>query len=396
MFILLLLGGLSFGMLQEGLAERGAVRLDETRWRALEIAEMGLLKAEMELRANVDADGDGLGVVAGDFGGGRYETTATEVDPTGGLWRVTASGTHGLSRRRLETGVRVTQRGLWQHAMFGKTSVTMSGNSWTDSYDSSKGSYASQKVHVDALGAYAGLQGHVGSNGQITLSGGAIRGDAIPGPLSITKPSGGAIIYGDTAPRSAPYDAADPPYADFAAAWAKNDNLSVNVSGSGVSYNAATGVLSASGGAPITLPGGTFIYNTLKMSGGGTLYVTGPTKIYITNYFEISGGGIANLTGKPENCLIFSHPYDFPAGSKHDKKYVKTSGGSNTFFAVYAPTNHYETSGGGDLTGSVVANTIVFSGGSGFHYDEALGKVGGGSADGPTERVYWIELDALP
>ena len=106
--------------------------------------------------------------------------------------------------------------------------------------------------------------------------------------------------------------------------------------------------------------------------GGGNLRVTGPSVIYITNHFEISGGGIVNLTGVPANCIVIAHGHDFPPGSKHDKMTVKTSGG-------------------GTLYGAMIGNTVVLSGGSAFHHDQALLRLGGGGTGAGTERLYWIE-----
>lgn len=387
LLIALLLASTSLVFLDEGLRARAEVSHAEAKLRALAAARAGLLHAEMEILSDDDVDGDGLGTVVGTHRDASFSVTSTDLGSN--RFRLLAVGTKGLARVRIEVGLRKNAGGLFPNAMFGKESVKLTGGSHTDAYDSDKGSWASQVTGIDSEGLpYAQPRGHVGSNGEIVISG-PVRGDAIPGPgFSVDH---GEEAWGSTEPRTEEEIIEDPTFEDFQAAFLDNDNLSIDVSDPKVSYDPDEYILLSGGGAPITLDAGVYIFNTLKMTGGGTLTITGPVRIYITNYFEISGGGIANLSGVPADCLIFGHGYDFPAGSKHDKLYVKTSGGSNTALAIYAPSMHIETSGGGTFFGALVGNTVVYSGGSAFHYDEALGRLGaGGDAGSVREYVRYL------
>lgn len=389
LLVVFLVGTLSMINLEDTLRERRDVDFEESRVRALEIAETGLLKAEMELRGGTDPDGDGLGTLQGDFGGGTYEVTMTLVDASRKQYAAAAAGRYGHAVRRIRVGLKVRQQGLFMDALFGRESVKLTGGSHTDAYDSDLGTWASQVTGTDSTGLpYALAEGHVGSNGEIVLSG-PVRGNAIPGPFDVVDHPEAA--WGDTTPRTEERIIPDPPYADFEAAYLSNDNLGIDVSDPKIDYDPVNMWLTSGGGAPITLPGGTYLFNTLKMTGGGNLRVAGPSTIYITNHFEISGGGIVNLTGIPANCMVIAHPYDFPPGSKHDKMKLLTSGGSATSLVLYGPTFHLEMSGGGTLYGAMIGNTIVISGGSDFHYDKALGRLGNGNAPALTERLYWIE-----
>lgn len=383
-----LLAGTSLMLLDDGLRSRSEVAFTESGMQALAAAEAGLLRAEIEILSGVDVHGDGLGTVSGTVRNAAFEVTATDLGS--GRYKLLAVGRENHARKRIEVGLRKRSGGLFNWAMFGKESVKLTGGSHTDAYDSDLGPWATQVTGTDGKGLlYAIPEGHVGSNGEIVLSG-PVRGDAIPGPGF--EVDHGEEAWGSTTPRTEDEILEDPPFADFQAAFLDNDNLTIDVSNPKVSYDADDMVLLGGGGAPITLNAGTYIFNTLKMTGGGNLIINGAVTIYITNYFEISGGGVANVSGLPADCVIYAHPYDFPAGSRHDKLYVKTSGGSDTALAVYAPTMHLEVSGGGTFYGALAGNTIVFSGGSAFHYDQALGRLGGGG-DAGIEREYVRHID---
>ncbi len=75
----------------------------------------------------------------------------------------------------------------------GINSVTMSGGSYTDSYNSNNGSYTVGSAHNN---------GDVCSNGPIVMSGTptTVNGDAHPGPGSTVTMTGGAKVTGSTTP----------------------------------------------------------------------------------------------------------------------------------------------------------------------------------------------------
>ena len=100
--------------------------------------------------------------------------------------------------------------------------MTLAGNVFADSYDSADGTYSSQAVNVDPCSGetYANANGDIGSNSDVTVTGGVtIFGDVTPGMNgSVTISGGGALIYGSTAPRTEPaefesyeYDPPAPP-----------------------------------------------------------------------------------------------------------------------------------------------------------------------------------------
>ncbi len=392
LMVAILIAGLTLVLLEESVGEVRRVSFAEQRLRALEIAEIGLLRAEMELRSGSDADGDGLGTLTGTVDGGAYEVRSTLLDANERLYKLESRGTRGLAVRRLEAGVRVLPDTYFKHALFAKQSLRLSGHCWSDAFDTRLGTYASQSTNtVSGLhGLVADAGGHLGSNGSIRVTGsGGILGDAIPGPGDVARLNGGAFVAGDTTPRSETLEIADPPYEAFLAAFEANDNHTIDTSSPDISYDATKLVLKGKSGASVQLPGGTYIFHTVDINGSGNLEILGPSVIYITDKFELANGSVRVLGGRTLDCVLYGHGYDFPPRSRRRTLSVRIGSKAATTLAVYAPTFKYVSHGGGDLFGAVVANTIVLTGGAGLHYDRALSAVKSGSVG--SERLYWLE-----
>jgi Flp pilus assembly protein TadG len=242
--------------------------------------------------------------------------------------------------------------------------VVLSGGSYTDSYNSSTGSYS---------GSSAGNQGHVCSDGPITLSSSSfVNGNALPGSGSSVSMSGGSFVTGSTQPRTAPLNL---PPVDFGDSASNNLNTQIPTSDAGaIPYNTSTKEFKLSGGDHVTLAAGTYYFSKFTLSGGSSITVTGPTKIYCVGDFTASGSSIANTTFKPANLQVFC------TGSK-----VDISGGSNFYGTVYAPTSKVvRSSGSNHVFGSLIGKELTLSGGGGAHADLSLGLMNGG-ADGLVE-----------
>ena len=162
LFLVLLLSGLAFGLVQEGLAARTSVGHHESSHQALETAELGLIRGETEIRAQEDLDADGeMGSTAGSVIGGEYEVWVRDDPVSEDRWILTATGRFGPSQRRIEVGVRRWLNAEYVEALFAMEDLTLSNVS-TDAYDSRLGTYASQLVNSDANGTYAELGGKPG------------------------------------------------------------------------------------------------------------------------------------------------------------------------------------------------------------------------------------------
>ena len=402
--MVLLIGGLSTAFLVEGLGERTAIEHRKTSTLALEIAEMGAVRATLEITALSDPDGDGIGTLSGSFSGGDYEAVAVQDATYPDRWRITVRGTYRLSTKRIELGLRRRQDGDWIEGLFARDGLTFNGDISTDSYDSRLGTYASQATNTDTGGTHARLNGHVGSNATIRTTGSAmhVRGNAIPGPLSQVESSGSPTITGDTLPRRDSIDLPDPDLADFQAAMAVNSNADIKVSSGGGTnkngggggkppYDSRTMSLVATGQKIVTLEGGTYFFRDIRLTGGAELRVTSASVIYVTGQFDLGGGTLTNTTGIPANLRVYAHPYALPGGTVSQHSEVSVSGGAGAALAVYAPEVDITVNGDADVYGAMVGRTIKSTGNAYYHYDEALGAFNE-YAKVYVERLYWREL----
>lgn len=392
-FLALAVGGLSLGLLQEGLASRQTLVRNEDSLRALEEAETGLARAEEEISSLVDTAADGIGNLVGPFAGGSYAVTATQDPLLPDRWTLRATGRRGSGVRRIEVGLRRTPNAMFRDALLSNDDLVIGGTNRTDAYDSALGTYVSQAVNLDEGGTYALDGGSIGSNaGIIQLNGSSIyvRGDAIPGPLHTVSESGNPVVTGDTTPRKQELDLPPPPLADFEAALASGDNGSWTLVGGSLAYDAGAASLALSGKGTLTLPGGTYFFSSFTASGNSKVVFEGPTKIYVTGSLDMSGGTVLNASGSPSDLQIYAHPYPLPTGFAPLATTVKLNGGVNAAWALYGPQAEVTIGGGGDVYGSTVAKKITIGGNCFFHYDRALEDVG---LLGPAliERFYWRE-----
>lgn len=224
------------------------------------------------------------------------------------------------------------------YALVGLSWVTLSGNNLT-AYWSSTGA--------------ASTWGTVASNGNITLSGGAmIQGNALPGPGMSVITNGGASVTGSTTPLAAPLSY--PNASAGSAATSNNDALA------GSSWNSGTNDLSIGGGT-LTLPGGVYYFNNFTTSGSGTLSFSGPATVYVTGKVALSGT-ILTAANLPKNLSL----QVIGSGT------VTLSGGGMLYGTVYAPQSDVTISGNGTFYGSIVGDTITGSGASSINYDLSL------------------------
>lgn len=400
-FLVLVMGGFASAMLIEVRAEKQSVDRHETSFEALHAAELGLAKAELELLALVDAETDGIGTVTGSVLAASFETavfgaTSAPSALSDDRWTVTARGEKGHSVRRVEIGVRRRAGGAFMEGMYARDQLTINGDVTTDSFDSRAGTYASQAVNTDSEGNYAGTKGHVGSENIVLLDGSAvyIRGNAIPGYGYELQTTGTPTILGDTLPRTAPLDLPDPTPAEFTAALNSTDNLVVETQATGngqITYSDPTRSVSVKSTETLTLSAGTYFFRDFSLIGAAKLEITGDVKIYITGNLNLGGGGVINSGGSSSALSIIAHPYALPAARPPISSSISISGGSSFIGTVYGPEVNLSLSGSVEYFGAVVGKGIETVGAVNFHYDEALGDLGG-RRKVLLERLYWRDL----
>ncbi len=143
---------------------------------------------------------------------------------------------------------------------------------------------------------------------------------------------------------------------------------------------ATYGDVSVTSGATLTLQSGEYVMNSLKLVGGAIVYVdisSGPVIVYIVSDLDLGGGTVVNDSTQSTNLIFMVGP----AATT-----VKVTGGANAAYALYAPDSDVTVSGGGEIFGAIIGNTITSVGGAQIHYDKALATVSaGGFTCTPTE-----------
>jgi len=239
---------------------------------------------------------------------------------------------------------------IFQWAIFGQTSISLSSSTLVDGYDSAEGPYNP---------ATADSTGDLATNGNASLSSATVKGDV----TAVGTVSGSKNVTGTVTQNA-------PPFPTMPVVTCPTGGYTPSVpTGGGVSYNPATGVLKVSS-TNLTLPAppNQYFFHEVVLSGGGTLTINntgGPhVDIYIEDKLTVSGGGIVNISSTPTHLTVFS------CGASTSSWSI--NGGSGAYFAVYAPTHNVVLSASGDLFGSVVGATVQTQGGYRVHYDMAL------------------------
>ncbi|MDO9309629.1 MAG: CARDB domain-containing protein, partial [Deltaproteobacteria bacterium] len=258
-----------------------------------------------------------------------------------------------------------TSNNIFSAAIFGNSGVTMTGNSYTDSYINSPSSWIRGKYK----------NGDVASNSLqpcgIKMSGGTqvfgklwVGQDGNPAIVGCTN--GGATVSGGSG----------------ALAVAKDMTPKADPAG-GISI----GAIKLSGHGSKTLAAGDYRVSTININGNSTLYLSGPLTLHVDGNFSLSGnssivitsgevtiyqngrklqiscGSIVNTNKTPASLVIYG-----TAGLQT----VDISGNTDLHALVYAPTAVIRLSGGQNTFGSIIGSSVDISGGSSVHYDEGL------------------------
>jgi len=362
--VLSLLGTFSLSVFAKNLASYHASQRTIDRFFAFHEAEGGLDQAIAQLRSNLAYNGQGYT----GFGQGGYDVQVNIPDPAANpnLRRITVNGhapnnvptAYAYERRQVVAHVNFLPASS-NFAVFSDTTIQMSGNAETDSYDSRLGSYQSQEPRDN---------GDIGTNAiqasSVTLSGNVeVGGDAIVGPQgnpsSVIHTTGNAEIEGTTSAATSP------------------TVLNPVVVPSNLTNQ---GNLQLSGNTTVTLGSGTYWYSTISISGNGRLNLTGSATIYVTGNVSISGNGVVTAQNLPTNLTL----------NVSGAQSVSFTGNAKFYAKVYAPDSNFHLSGNGRLFGSVAADSIQQSGNAEVHYDEAL-SAGSGSSTTKSNLLAWVE-----
>lgn len=263
--------------------------------------------------------------------------------------------------------------------------VALTGQILTDSYDSRNGPYDP---------GTAGANGHVFSNGDISMIGGPVgllpvdvRGN-VTAVMSILQLET-VNVTGATTPNAAAVEF--PPVLPCGPPYPPNTGLS------GGFYNRATGILIDVGiNDVITFASGEYCFSAILMAGvNSTLSITGPTRIALTLPSTIVG--IINTTSVPANLRIESSVTSQPPTLPGIIPALQIVGvGGNVSMVINAPQAIVALVGApGVLTpipnffGQIIGGMVPTLVAGQFHYDDSLNS----------PRLYrrgWRELRDYP
>lgn len=247
--------------------------------------------------------------------------------------------------------------------------ISMGGGAYTDSYDSSAGTYAATVQTTD---------GNIGTNGSLALTGNAaINGNAyLPSVVTIgicpiqtfsdTSNEGISGNGGMPIATGSTQTFNDPSYTNPSPALTTITAYTSHVSLAPGNYNN----VQLSAGKTLTLSPGTYNFNSLTLSGNSNITVSPAGKVVIqiagagllVKALDISGGTITNSSGVPANFQIVY------SGSLP----MTLSGGASTAGVVYAPNSAITMSGQAPWYGSLIGRSFNNSGGAAIHYDRSL------------------------
>src|SRR5213078_4135373 len=227
----------------------------------------------------------------------------------------------GTSLNTSTRGVRMEYKpSSRSQALIGISSITMSSSAYSDSYNSSKGAYNA---------ATASKNGSIDSNGNILLSNTVkINGDARPGLGKTVTLKDTASVTGSTMAMST---------------LATYPSVALPVGATSL------GDITMSSGTQ-NIAGGTYLINSLNLSGTAVINWTGPVVLYVKGSYSITGGVVINTyQNNPKNRVINFLPTCPTA----------TWSGTNVCVGdLYGPDTIFNVSGSVQKFGRIIAKSI--------------------------------------
>ena len=275
--------------------------------------------------------------------------------------------------------------------------------------------YAAVSLSPVSYGNTVAINGDLGSNGKIALSGQAVVcGNATPGPgEQVTTANQGHVCSGySTTPAQQPFvlDPVEPKTED---SNARISNIFNGASPSDacttcnkVSWDASTRVLSLSGNSTLTLGGNVYSFCKLTLENSAQLKIAvgAAVKIYIDSPDRCPGGagmgsvtlsnssGLLNLNSSPSALQLYM------IGSPTVPTILDFANAfaSTMLMAIYAPYSTVYLHNSVHITGAVAAQSVPVQNDSSITYDPAVGTITDGVIPAYRSTRNLIECTANP
>ncbi len=366
MGVVLLLTILGSTLLLRTLHENQLSTRSSAQQGAMSLAEASIDRTLCQLRVGQFTD-----LATTSLGGGNY---SAEVAPAGPPLRYRVTG-HGLSvaeKRNLEALVQLTKQSVFQGALFGNTSLTVSGTVVTNSYDSRVAPYNAATAGSNGdVGTNSGLAGAVNITGSIAINGQVMVGAGTSDPNAVVTIAGGtAIITGS------------PPVAPL------QNNIIMSPVSPPAGMPCPDLTITNAGQDPNLAPG-VYCYHNVSVSGGGSLTTNdaGSVTVFVTGAFSASGHTVVGVEANPTQFLMVLTATAGELILEGD-----FTGTTEFYGGIYAPTGEIKIAGSAAVFGSVVADTINLTGNAQVHYDKAMGALEDPTGGYQTALLSWQEL----
>jgi type II secretory pathway pseudopilin PulG len=245
---------------------------------------------------------------------------------------------------------------IFKYAVRAENILYLTNGGVFDAFDSDVAPYSALTADTVA---------NIWANGDMTITKTTVKGNATA-VGAITLGQNGVITGAATSGATAltPLDIIPCPVAGFTP-------TAKVPSGTGINYNSSTGVVTVSGGVTLTLLDTAYFFSSIVLTGNSKLFFPANPRasVILRDSLNAGSGTIVNASASA-SALSFAS-----CGTSSTPAYwALSSGGTASYYSVYAP-NHvvYET-GGGDFYGAVVASVYYATGGGKFHYDAALAR----------------------
>jgi hypothetical protein len=359
-------------MLMRGLSETHLSERSRNQSAAFHLADAGVDQAAINLRTDTLSDD----ILTRTLPMGTSSILA--VVPLGSqLDQVTVRGISVSEQRDVEAVVQLTRQSVFQFALFGAAHVNIGGDTITDSYSSSLGSYGSQ---------VPGKNGDVGTNATgtwgkgITVTGTSlvVNGQVVVGP-DVTDFT--TVVTGNV---NDDFITGGPPkYVSQPTTFPMVEALTVPP----VGCETALPPLIEKTRTFQTAVGAYCPPGDLVVNGGEQLTADGPVKIYLSSQLQVSGNTTVGVVGNPAAMA-------FLLSSSGGATFQGSLTGTTSFYGVvYGPRASISISGNAEVFGSIIAEDVDLSGDAVIHYDERLTEFTDISNMYATRIISWRELN---
>lgn len=259
--------------------------------------------------------------------------------------------------------------------IYAKGAISMVGNAYVDSYDSSNPNYCSNGQYVASL-HQANATVLTDSDAAGAISAKTILGTAVTGPTGTVTggPIGDTNYTGSGIESGHDENDANVQFNDNSAPFAFNTGItpisgSYTNNGTNYQYVLGSGDYSMTSLSSPTMlitgkPTILYVSGSLDLTGGFIYINPGASlQIYLGGSVNMAGGGIVNGNGVATNLYV----YGLPTCTS-----MQFSGNAEFVGVVNAPEADVSYKGNADFCGSLIANTVSMVGKGNFHCDTGI------------------------